>query len=161
VIKGLVAAAFAAAAITASPAFADIGINLYGLSYHFERDRARELGAGNEANWGAGLRWRSNEGGWFADIGAYRDSGRNTAKLAGAGYLWELGERWRLGGAVTGLHSDTYNQGRAFVAVIPVLAYEAPRYTLNFTFFPKIVGMNDINTLGVWLTLNARRPSSP
>jgi hypothetical protein len=37
-------------------------------------------------------------------------------------------------------------------------AYEAPRYTLNFTFFPKIVGMNNINTLGVWITLVLPRP---
>jgi hypothetical protein len=107
---------------------------------------------GNELNLGAGLRWRSERGGWFADVGAYRDSGRNTAKLAGAGYLWEVSNRWRVGGALAAVHSDTYNRGRAFLAPIPVVAYEAPRYTLNFTFFPKIVGMNDINTLGVWIT---------
>lgn len=155
-MKRLFAAALAAAALAPHAAIAGIGLNLYGFSYHFDRDRAKALGAGNQLNLGAGLRWRSERGGWFADIGAYRDSGRNTAKLAGAGYLWELGGRWRIGGALAALDSDTYNRGRAFVAPIPLLAYEAGRATLNFTFFPKIVGMNDINTLGIWITLHPR-----
>jgi hypothetical protein len=157
-MKRLIAAAFAATAIAPSAASAAIGINVYGLSYHFERDRAKQLNVGNELNVGVGLRWRSERGGWFADVGAYRDSGRNTAKLAGAGYLWEVGDRWRIGGALAAVHSDTYNRGRAFLAPIPIVAYETPRYTLNFTFFPKVVGMNDINTLGAWITWVLPRP---
>jgi hypothetical protein len=156
-MKPIVAAAVLAAAIAPCPSSASIGINVYGLSYHFERDRARELGVGNELNLGAGLRWRSDRGGWFADLGAYRDSGRNTAKVGGAGHLWELGSSWRIGAALAAMHSDTYNGGRAFVAAIPVLAYETSRYTLNFTFFPKVVGMNDINTVGLWITLGGSR----
>jgi hypothetical protein len=156
-MRPLIAAALVIAAMAPCAANASIGINIYGLSYHFERDRARELGVGNELNLGGGLRWRSDRAGWFADLGAYRDSGRNTAKVAGAGYLWELGPRWRVGGAVAAMHSDTYNGGRAFIVPIPVLAYETPRYTLNFTFFPKVVGMNDINTLGLWITLGGSR----
>lgn len=156
-MRRLITAALAAIAMAPSPAFAGLGINVYGLSYHFDRDRAKELNAGNELNLGVGLRWRSDRGGWFADLGAYRDSGRNTAKVAGAGYLWELSERWRIGGAAAAMHSDTYNGGRAFLAAIPLLAYEAPSYTLNFTYFPKIVGMNDVNTLGLWITIGIGR----
>ena len=37
---------------------ADIGINLYGASYHFDRDKAKEIGLTNEFNPGLGVRWR-------------------------------------------------------------------------------------------------------
>jgi hypothetical protein len=46
---------------------ADVGVNLYGLSYHFDRARARYRVAHGER-----LQW-------IFDAGAYRDSGRNTA----------------------------------------------------------------------------------
>lgn len=37
------------------PALVDLGINLYGLSYHFDRSRARELGVDNGFNPGLGV----------------------------------------------------------------------------------------------------------
>src|SRR6185503_19525175 len=61
----------------------ELGINLYGLSYH------HELGTDNEVNPGLGVRWRmpreAFDGAFdfFLEAGAYRDSGRNTAVLAG------------------------------------------------------------------------------
>jgi hypothetical protein len=147
------AAAIAALAWSAAAQAGQFGLNLYGLSYHFERDRAKQIGTANEFNPGIGLRWRAKEGGgWFADAGLYHDSGRNTALLAGGGYLWSLGENWRLGGAITAFHSDTYNRGRAFVAPLPVLAYETRRYSVNLTFLPKLGRFNEINTLGLWVT---------
>lgn len=132
----------------------ELGINLYGLSYHFERDTARELGYDNEVNPGLGARWRMprEKFDWFLDAGAYRDSGRNTAVLAGGGILWKATERLRLGGALAFLHSETYNGGNPFIAPLPLLAYEWRAVSANFVFFPKVSGVNDINTLGFWLT---------
>src|SRR5689334_21421086 len=105
---------------------ADLGLNLYGLSYHFDQDRARELDVDNQVNPGLGVRWRRVEENWdwFADAGFYRDSGRNTAKLAGIGALWHAGESLRLGGALAALGSDTYNGGKPFIAPLPVVAYD-------------------------------------
>jgi hypothetical protein len=132
----------------------ELGINVYGLSYHFERDKARELGYDNEVNPGLGIRWRMRRErfDWFLDAGAYRDSGRNTALLAGGGAFWKVTERLRLGGALAFFHSDTYNDGDPFIAPLPLLAYEWRAVSANFVFFPKVSGVNEINTLGFWLT---------
>jgi len=133
----------------------ELGLNVYGLSYHFERDTARELGTDNEVNPGLGVRWRMPRQAfdWFFDAGAYRDSGRNTAVLAGAGVLWKPTEHLRLGGALAFFHSETYNDGNPFIAPLPLLAYEWRAVTANLVYFPKVSGVNEINTLGFWLTL--------
>lgn len=140
-----------------SPGFAhagELGINVYGLSYHFERDRAHELGTDNEVNPGLGARWRiaRERFDWFLDGGAYRDSGRNTAVYAGGGAFWKPTEHLRLGGALVFFNSDTYNDGDPFIAPLPVVAIEWRAVTLNMVYFPKVSGVNDINTLGFWLT---------
>lgn len=147
----LVLVVLAAAAL---PAHAELGVNFYGLSYHFDRDKARALGVDNEVNPGIGLRWRSTRERWegFADAGFYRDSGRSTARLAGAGALWHVTGAFRLGGALAVLRSDTYNRGRTFLAPLPVAAWEFRRATLNVVYLPKVSEVNDINTLGFWLT---------
>jgi hypothetical protein len=143
--------------LAASPpalAQGELGINLYGLSYHFDRDRARELGFDNEVNPGLGVRWRvpGDKFDSFFDAGAYRDSGRNTAVLAGGGIFWKPTERLRLGGALAFFYSQTYNDGNAFLAPLPLLAYEWRAVTANLVYFPKVSSINEINTLGFWLT---------
>ncbi len=133
----------------------DLGINVYGLSYHFDRDKARELRDDNWLNYGLGARYRVPGEGidWFFDAGAYHDSGRHTAVLAGAGGYWHATEHVRLGAALAFLHSKTYNDGKAFVAPLPIAAYEWRAATLNLVYLPKVHSINDINTLGFWLTV--------
>jgi hypothetical protein len=141
------------------PALADLGINVYGLSYHFDRSRARELNVDNEINPGLGVRYRrahSERLQWIVDVGAYRDSGRNTALLAGAGVLWHVSEGWRLGAALTLLDSDTYNRGKTALAPVPLAAYEFRRVSLNFVYLPKVRDINEVATLGFWATVWAR-----
>lgn len=132
------------------------GINIYGFSYHLDRDKAKSLGVDNEFNPGLGLRYRDRLSGsfdGFLDGGAYRDSGRNTAVYAGGGVLYRATERLRLGGALALFHSDTYNRGNAFVALLPVVAYDFDRVTFNMVYLPKVRNYNDINTLGFWATI--------
>src|SRR4051812_6585628 len=86
----------------------DFGIDIYGASYHLDRERAKRIGVDNEFNPGLGLRYRAPINAsfdWFADAGAYRDSGRNTALYGGAGAFWKASGGWRLGGALAGFHS--------------------------------------------------------
>jgi hypothetical protein len=138
-----------------APALADIGVNLYGLSYHFDRARARELKVDNEVNPGLGLRYRvahSDRLQWIFDVGAYRDSGRNTALVAGAGGLWRATDRLRLGAALALLDSDTYNRGRTVLAPLPVAGYELDRAMLNVVYLPKVAEINEVATLGFWVT---------
>ena len=137
-------------------AHADIGLNLYGASYHFDRDKAKELGLTNEVNPGLGLRWRKPHSAtldFFADAGFYEDSAENTAKLTGGGALWHATERLRLGGGLVLMQSKTYNGGSAFIAPAPVAAYEWRRVTVNVVYFPKFRDVNRTNQLGFWLTI--------
>lgn len=135
---------------------ADWGVNVYGLSWHFDRDKAKELGDDNGINPGLGVRWRPEKGeqlSWFVDAGAYHDSGRNTAVLAGLGLHWHATESLRLGGALVFLNSQTYNNGKSFVAPLPIAAWEFRRVMLNMVYMPKVRDLNDINTLGFWATV--------
>lgn len=137
-------------------ACADVGINLYGASYHFDRDKAKEIGLTHEFNPGLGVRLRKrNIENWdyFLDAGFYDDSANHTAKLLGAGGLWHATENLRLGGGLVLLKSETYNKGDAFIAPAPVLAYEWRRVTFNTVYFPKWRDVNRTNQLGFWLTL--------
>lgn len=149
-------AAAACLAIAAPAAAGELGINFYGLSYHFDKDRAEALGVDNALNPGLGVRYRFAE--WerwsfFADAGAYYDSGRNTAVIGGVGALWTVAGGLQVGAAVAVFNSDTYNDGRTFVAPLPLLAYDFGPATVNLTFFPKIERYNDVATIGFWVTL--------
>jgi hypothetical protein len=140
----------------AGAAHADIGLNLYGASYHLDRDKAREIGLTNEFNPGLGVRWRkahSETLDYFVDAGFYEDSAENTAKLLGGGALWHASERLRLGGGLVVMQSETYNRGNAFVAPAPVVAYEWRRVTFNAVYFAKWRDVNRTNQLGFWLTV--------
>jgi len=143
-------------ALCASAAHADVGINLYGASYHFDRDKAKELGLTHEFNPGLGLRYRRAQSetlDFFADVGFYSDSKANTAKLLGGGGLWHATEGLRLGGGFVLLKSATYNHGDAFIAPAPVVAYEWRRVSLNMVYFAKWRAVNVTNQVGFWLTV--------
>ena len=139
--------------VVCMPAHADVGINLYGLSYHFDRDKARDKGLTHEVNPGLGVRWRSSDSIFFADAGFYRDSAAHTAKLAGGGALWHAGEHLRLGGAAVLLKSETYNFGKAFIAPVPLAAWDTRRATFNLVYFPKWRDVNPTNQVGAWITV--------
>lgn len=133
----------------------DWGINLYGASYHFDRDKAKEMGLTHEINPGLGVRWRrkANESwDYFADAGFYRDSKANEAGLFGGGGFWHATDHLRLGGALVLLKSDTYNHNEAFVAPLPVAAYEGRRVSFNMVYMPKWQDINKTNQVGFWLT---------
>jgi hypothetical protein len=124
----------------------EFGVNVYGLSYHFNRDRAPGLGF--RWQFAEHERWR-----FFADAGVFSDSGRNTAVLAGAGALWHVGAGFQVGAALAVMNSDTYNNGRTFIAPLPLVAWDLGPATINLTFFPKIERYNDVATVGLWVTL--------
>src|SRR3990172_2736896 len=139
---------------------AAFGISFYGLSHHFDRDQARALGVGNGFNPGLGVRYRfAQRDRWSFELeaAAYYDSGRNTAVVAGVAALWHVRHGFHAGGALALFNSPTYNNGRAFVAPIPLVAYDWGPVTLNATFLPKIGRYNDVATIGVWVTFWPKR----
>jgi hypothetical protein len=134
----------------------ELGVSVFGLSYHFDRDKARALDVDNGFNPGIGLKYRFAEHGrWTfdAEAGAFRDSGSNTAGYGGVTALWRVGRGFQLGGALTLLKSSTYNDNSLFIAPLPMLAYDIGPVTLNLTYFPKISGVNDVAALGFWVTV--------
>lgn len=136
-----VATVFFALAAGGAPAFAgDLQLDIFGLSYHPDRDGARRKKVDNEVNSGLGLSYEfhnDSQGAAFVAAGFYKDSGRNWAKVAGPGYQFKLGDRWRLGVALPLIQSETYNKGRAFVAPIPLLSYDFGAVKLNAVFAPQ------------------------
>ncbi|MBT9569387.1 MAG: hypothetical protein IV085_13950 [Thiobacillus sp.] len=150
------------ALLTAMPARAgDWGVNVYGLSYHWDRDLAKQNDLDNEFNPGLGVRYQL--GSWLRadaiiDAGVYRDSGRNTAVYAAAGLLWPLDKdkRFNLGAALTAFHSDTYNRGDAFIAPVPLLSIRLDGVTVNLTHFPKIRNFNEVDATALFFTFPLR-----
>jgi hypothetical protein len=133
----------------------DFGVNVYGASYHFDRDKAKEMGLTHEFNPGLGLRWRrewSESWDLFADAGFYRDSKENPAILIGGGGLWRATDHLRLGGGLVALKSDTYNHNKLLVAPVPVVAIDGRRVSLSMVYFPKWQDINRTNQVGFWLT---------
>ena len=152
-------AAAIACCLSTAPAAADwrdLGVNIYGLSYHFDSDRAEELDVDNTINPGLGLRYDfAHHERWtfFADAGAYYDSGKNTAVYGGVGALWQAVGGLKIGGALAVMNSNTYNDGDTFLAVLPLVAYDFGPVMVNLTFFPKVSKYNDVATLGLWFTI--------
>lgn len=151
-----------ASLLSLAPAQAgDWGVNVYGVSYHWDRELAKKNGWDNEFNPGLGLRYRM--GSWLKadaiiDAGAYHDSGRNAAVYAAAGLLWPLDEarRFNLGAALTAFHSDTYNQGDAFVVPVPLFSLRLAGVTVNLTHFPKVSNFNAVHTTAMFFTFPLR-----
>ena len=142
-------------AVPAQGQAGEFGVNVYGLSYHLDRARAHELRLDNELNRGIGVRYRvrhSERLDWIFDAGSYYDSGRNTAAVAGAGFLWTASERLRFGTALVAFDTQSLNRGRTFVAALPLAAYELRSATLNFVYLPKFRQLNPVPAFGFWIT---------
>ena len=138
----------------------ELGINVYGFSYHLDQSLAKEIGTDNQLNPGLGLRYefaKWNRWSFFADAGVYEDSGRNTAVSIGTGALWHFDGGFRAGAALALFDSKTYNASHPFIVPLPIAAYDIGPVTLNATFFPKISQYNDIATLAFWVTFWPKR----
>lgn len=133
-----------------------LDLNVYGLSYHPDRKTVHRLGLDNEVNPGLGLHYElvnDARGVAFADAGAYHDSGRNWAKFAALGYQFHFGERWRIGGALAAVRSRTYNDGVAFIAMIPLVTYDFGPVKLNAVYLPKFRPYNEVAAFGFYLSI--------
>ena len=133
-----------------------LSLNVYGLAYHPDRATVHRQHLDNEFNPGLAVHYELLENArrvTFAEVGAYRDSGRNWAKFAGLGYQFKFGERWRIGGALAAVNSRTYNRGVTFVGMIPLVTYDLGHVQLNAVYFPKFGHYNEVDAFGFYLTL--------
>ena len=129
---------------------------MYGLAYHPDREAVHRLHLDNEVNLGVGLHYdfRDNERGvTFAEIGAYEDSGSHLAKFVSLGYQFKFGERWKIGGAVAVVQSQTYNDGVTFLGMFPLVTYDAGPVKLNAVYFPKFGEFNEVAAFGFYISI--------
>jgi hypothetical protein len=132
-------------------------VNVYGFSYHFERDLARRIDADNEFNPGLGLRtalWKSKSGRQRvqAEAGVYYDSGERWAKTADVTYQYRVFRNFWAGAGLFFFHTRTYNRGDPVLVPLPIVAYDLGWAELNLAYAPKWGELNQINTLGAFLT---------
>lgn len=142
--------------IQPADAWRNLSLQVYGFSYHPDREGVRRAGLDNELNIGLGLNYTFHEdvrGVGFVEAGVFRDSGSNWAKLAGVGYQFKLGEHWRLGGALAGLHSTTYNRGKFFVAPLPIVTYDFGPVKLNASYAPRYKDINQFSVFSFYFSI--------
>jgi len=133
-----------------------LNMHVYGFSYHPDREGVRRNGVNNELNLGIGLNYTLREDEHsvrFLEAGLYRDSGKNLAKVAGLGYQFKFGRHWRLGGALVGVHSPTYNNGEFFIAPLPIATYDFGPVKLNAIYVPRYRGYNEFAVYGFYFSL--------
>jgi len=129
-----------------------INILIYGLSYHPDKRNKQD----NEQNWGLGVNYEffeNTQGAGFVEAGVYRDSGSNLAKYAGAGYQFKFGKRWRIGAMLVGVQSQTYHEGRLFMAPIPVVTYDFGIVKLNAIYIPRYREYNQYAAFGLMFSI--------
>lgn len=155
--RTLAAGVLAGIAIATPAHAAQLGLNVFGLSYHPDRSQARANGFTNEFNPGLGLRYEFTapqaKHVVMLEADIYADSKRATAKAVGVGYQYRVAERLRVGAALVAFKSSSYNDGDAFIAPLPIVTWEAGPVALNVTYSPRMSGVNDVATFGFYVTI--------
>ena len=134
---------------------------MYGLAYHPDRETVHNNHLDNEVNFGLGLHYEfsnTERGITFGEVGAYEDSGANTAMFAAVGYQFKFGKRFRIGGALAVVRSQTYNEGVAFVGMIPLVSYDLGRVKLNLTYLPKVGDYNEVDAFAFYISIPFGQP---
>lgn len=139
-----------------SPAFAGrLGLNLYGISHHFDRSAADGYQF-NEANLGGGLDWvirRGPEYTLFADVGAYRDSFRNTNRYASIAWSHALVGPLQGGLGLAIASSRTSFDGDLLMMPGPLLSLRTDRLAVHLTYAPEAIGLNGYSALATWVSV--------
>ncbi len=133
-----------------------LDLNVYGLSYHPNREAVHRKNLDNQVNPGLAIHYQLvdyERGTSFAEVGAFEDSGRNWAKFADLGYQFKLGSQWKMGGALAVMNSRTYNGGTTFVAMIPLITYDFGPIKLNATYLPRIPGRSEVAAFAFYVSI--------
>lgn len=117
----------------------EFGVDVFGLSYHYESTTYVEGGKENDYNQlnpGLGLHWTFSESDrhiWTAKAGCFEDSKENWSLYAGPVYQYKLTESLHIGGGVLLFGSETYASP---VIPMPLVTYRIKPVRLNATWMP-------------------------
>lgn len=134
-------------AFSAAPVGADQwSVLLNGKAIHLENPAGTNY---NEENWGAGVQYdfTRTDSKWlpFLTASGFKDSNKNPSYYAGGGVM----RRYAFGPDKDSLHIDIgmvafamtrkdYQDGNAFLGVLPVISFGTNRIALNLTYIPKV-----------------------
>jgi hypothetical protein len=145
--------------LTSETSAGEIGLNIYGLSYHYEslsyRD-GRELKDYNQLNLGLGVQYifsQSKKNIWFAESGFYKDSKYTMTIYIAPGYKYRFTESLSVGAGLVLFVTETYPM---HVAPIPVLSYRVNIVTLSMTWIPAPES-DESGAIGIYLTVRLKR----
>lgn len=140
----------------------EIGFNLYGLSYHTDRDAAESLDF-NEVNLGFGFQvafLESKVGQFLGDGGFFKDTFRETAGYIALGYKLKITEALRAGILVSRYTSISVNDGNSLIAPVPVVSIRLGFICANFVYMAAHEPVNRFSWFGAYLTLYAAKKKS-
>ncbi|MCP4571352.1 MAG: hypothetical protein GY838_03300 [bacterium] len=138
---------------SAGAARGQVGINIYGASYHFNTEPEDGIRSFNP---GGGLHWTFDRGRRAAlelSAGFYRDS------FAKPNTHWALGGRFRLlgpfelGAQLVRAESESLLRGIPHMGVLPFFTVRGRRLAVHGVYMPEIDGVNRIRTLGFMATV--------
>jgi hypothetical protein len=122
-------------------------IVINGLSKHFDVTESSFPNGVNENNFGLGYEYNFEKSPdqsieWLLNTGFFKDSLNGTAVYAGGAGLIKVMQldsvHLKLGIEASGFYSSEYNQGRPFLALMPIMNVGTDKFSLNITVIPKI-----------------------
>lgn len=114
----------------------EIGIDIYGRSYHYKNLFEKNIQNYNETNPGIGLRYTfyNLEQTFFSlHLGGYQDSLRNETKYFAINWQYSLFSFFSVGLALTYFDTESY---RLNMAPLPNASFRFHNIALNFIWFP-------------------------
>jgi hypothetical protein len=135
-------------------AFADgsSSIVINGTSKHFDVTETSFPNGVNEKNFGLGYEFNFEKSPdksieWVVNTGFFKDSLNGTALYAGGAGLINVVQldsvHLKLGIEASGFYSSEYNQGRPFVALMPIFNLGTDKISVNITIIPKVTQLID------------------
>ena len=127
-------------------------IVLNGISKHVDVNEEVFPNGVNEKNFGLGYEYNFEKSPdksieWLVNTGFFKDSLSGTAVYAGGAGLIKVLEidlvHLKLGIEGSGFYSSEYNQGRPFLALMPIMNVGTDKISLNITIIPKVTQFID------------------
>lgn len=134
----------------------ELGLNLYGLSYHFDRKTVEGISF-NEFNQGFGFNYQFvniRRLDFSLEASLYKDSLNHTARYISLNVKYRVfTEVVKLGVLIAAYRSESVSE--AWIpAVIPVLTFQYRDIGFNFVYIPEFPNINAYDSIGFYITFH-------